>query len=107
MLKNFLVTNFRNLLKNKIHAVINIVGLSLGISSAIFILIMVSFELRFDNYHDYPDRIYRVVVRYYKNDEVSRSADMPYAVAEAMRQDFPDLEYATIIDSNSGDPVLG
>jgi len=107
MLKIFLVTNFRNLLKNKIHTAINSIGLSLGMSCAIFILVMVSFELRFDNYHYHSDRIYRVVVKYHQNNELSYSSGLPYPVAEAMRQDFPDLDYATIVDCNSGDPVLG
>jgi putative ABC transport system permease protein len=106
MLKNYLLSTFRSLWKNKGHSLINIIGLSLGISCIIIIFTIVRFELSFDDYHPHKDRMYRVVTEYHKYEEKSYDAGITYVLPEAMRQDFHDLEYVSITDSNDGYPVI-
>jgi putative ABC transport system permease protein len=60
MFKNLLKTAFRHILKHPGYSLLNILGLTLGISSALFLIIYVSDELSFDRYHEKADRIYRV-----------------------------------------------
>jgi ABC-type antimicrobial peptide transport system permease subunit len=106
MLKNYVRSTFRSLWKNKGHSLINIVGLSLGISCTIIIFTIVRFELSFDDYHPEKERLYRIVTEYHKYEEKSYNAGITYVLPEALRQDFPDLEYVSITDSNNGDPVI-
>ena len=106
MVKNFIRSAFRSLWKSKGHALINVIGLSLGISCTIIIFTIVRFELSFDNYHPHGDRVFRIVTEYRKYEEKSYDAGINYVLPEAMRQDFPDLEYVSITDSNVGDPVI-
>ncbi len=107
MTRNFLTPAFRMLLKNRWHSLINIAGLTLGITCAIVIFAIVRFELSFDNDHLDKDRIYRIVTERSPYGEVEFTAGITYPLPEALRQDFPDLEYITIDDANTAEPVLG
>lgn len=60
MLKNYFKIGYRNLIKNKAYALINIVGLAIGISGCLVIFLLTNFELSFNNFHTGRDRIYRV-----------------------------------------------
>lgn len=60
MLKNLIKTAFRHILKHFGYSMLNILGLTLGISSALFLIIYVADEISYDRYHDNADRIYRV-----------------------------------------------
>ena len=60
MFRNYVKVAFRNLIKYRIHSIINILGLSIGIAISILILILVQDELSYDKYNDHWKRIYRV-----------------------------------------------
>ncbi len=60
MLKNYFITAFNNLLKNKLYSVINIVGLAVGLSACILISLYVQDELSYDKHWDRAERIYRI-----------------------------------------------
>jgi ABC-type antimicrobial peptide transport system permease subunit len=106
MLKNYLLIAIRSLNKNKGHAFVNVTGLALGITCSIVIFLIVRFELSYDNYHDEGNRIFRIVTEYTKSDPKGYSSGMTYPFPPTMRQDFPDLEYVTIVDANMYDPVI-
>jgi len=60
MFVNYLKIAWRNLLRNKLFAMINIVGLAVGLAVCIVIFLIVSYELSFDKFHADGDRIYRI-----------------------------------------------
>jgi len=60
MLRNYIKTAWRNLLKNKFYTVINIAGLTAGLAIGILILLWVQDELSFDNFHKKAPEIYRL-----------------------------------------------
>lgn len=107
MIQNYFKLNFRALWKNRSHTAINMIGLALGITSALILFLVVRFELSFDNYHADADRIYRVVTERSRYDKLDYTAGVTYPLPDAMRQDFPDIELITVTDSNEGDPVIG
>ncbi|HNP18087.1 MAG TPA: ABC transporter permease [Fulvivirga sp.] len=61
MLKNLIKISVRNILKEKGYSTINIVGLAIGITCSIFLLLYVLDELSYDRYNTNADNIYRVV----------------------------------------------
>jgi len=61
MIKNYFKTAWRNISKHRSNTLINVLGLGLGICSALIIFLIVSFELGFDTFHPDKDRIYRIV----------------------------------------------
>lgn len=60
MLRNYLKTAWRNLLKSKLYSVINIAGLTIGLAIGMLILLWVQDELSFDSFHSKASTIYRV-----------------------------------------------
>lgn len=91
MISNYLKVAFRQIWKHKTFSSINIIGLSLGISACVFILIYVGFEMSYDEFR--PENIYRVYYRGYQdNVETGKSAQVVPAFAPALRQDLPDIE---------------
>jgi putative ABC transport system permease protein len=60
MLKNYIKTAWRNLLKNKFYSLINIAGLTVGLAIGILILLWVQDELSFDTFHKNTANIYRM-----------------------------------------------
>jgi len=60
MLKNLIKISIRNILKEKGYSVLNILGLAIGITSSIFLLLYVMDELSYDMYHEKADQIYRL-----------------------------------------------
>lgn len=61
MFKNYLTIAWRKITRDKTYALVNILGLSLGLCACIVIYVIVSYELSFDTFHPGKDRIYRVM----------------------------------------------
>lgn len=106
MLKNYFKTTFRNLAKNKTHTIINIVGLSFGIVCVLIIYLIINFEMSFDRYHTNFESIYRIVKEDSQFGETSFDTGVPYPLPPAMRADFPEIEFLTIVDCNFNSPVI-
>ncbi len=83
---------------------INITGLAVGIAACLLIYLITSYHLSFDNYHTKRDRIYRM---YTETGGVGggRSAGVPWAVPEGLRQDFPELEKVAGVFGSGGDQI--
>src|SRR5579863_9428822 len=59
MFKSYLVVAWRNLWRNKGFSAINIIGLAIGMASAVIILLWIQNEVSFDRFHEKGDRIYQ------------------------------------------------
>lgn len=92
MLQNIIKSAFRNLLKNKTSSVINIAGLSIGITCCLIAFLYVKQSLNFEDFHQNKDRIYRVTYSTEYPTGKNFNAHTPYPLATAMRNDFPELE---------------
>jgi len=92
MFKNLLKTAFRHIVKHPGYSFLNIMGLSLGIASALFLIIYVSDEVSYDRYHDNADRIYRVSSRITEPDDqfTWNVAQIPFG--PQVVQDYPEVE---------------
>ncbi len=91
MLKNYFKTAWRNLLRNKSYATVNIIGLGLGMASSILIFILVSYHFSFDNFHKNKDRIFRVVTELHQ-DGISYTPGVPPPFTKAFRSDYTFFE---------------
>ena len=63
MLKNYFKTAFRFLVKNKSYSIINMLGLSVGMSCFILLTLFVQNEFSYDEYHAKKDQIYQVFLK--------------------------------------------
>jgi putative ABC transport system permease protein len=64
MIRNYIRTALRNLLRNKSASVINILGLTIGLCSCILIGMYIRNELNYDRFQAKGDRIFRVIMEY-------------------------------------------
>jgi len=94
MFKNYLKIAVRNLQKHKGYSLINILGLSLGMATCIFILLWVQDELSYDRFHANAERIYLVESEWMYNGELNIWDATPAQLAPAMEADFPEVESA-------------
>jgi putative ABC transport system permease protein len=94
MLKNYFKIAVRNLWKHKAFSIINILGLTVGLTAGFLIFLYVSFELSYDNFHSKADRIYRVVADIKTPTEVLHAGGPSWAVAPHLKLDFPEVEQA-------------
>ena len=60
MIRNFFKTAIRNLFRNKVYSLINILGLSLGLACTMLIILYVKDEVSYDRFHKNVDHIYRI-----------------------------------------------
>jgi putative ABC transport system permease protein len=88
MFKNYLKTAWRNLIKNKAHSIINIAGLSVGMSVAILIGLWMWDELSFDKYHQNYDSIAQVMEQKTNNGIINTSAAIPLPLVPALRKNY-------------------
>ncbi|HMG93125.1 MAG TPA: ABC transporter permease [Chryseolinea sp.] len=91
MIKNYLLITLRNFARNRSYTLINILGLSIGISSCLIIFLVVSNDLSFDKFHSHYDRIYRVVIEGKTASGTDYGSTTPYPFTKAFRNDFPNV----------------
>jgi putative ABC transport system permease protein len=93
MLINYLKIALRNLMKYKSNSIINILGLSLGISIFILIYLYVQNELSYDNFNNNRDRVYRIIHEEYTPDkDTEKWPFTPNPLAAAISKDFSEGE---------------
>lgn len=95
MFRENLKSAWRSLLHQKQYSLINIVGLAVGMSCAIFITLYVRDELSFDRYHSGADRIYRITrVQTNSDGQSEHESRTVKAVAFTLQRDLPEVEAA-------------
>src|SRR5580698_8125675 len=102
MLKNYLKTAFRNLVKNKFYTLINIIGLAEGIATCLLILLYVMDEMSFDHYNTNASRIYRVNNEIKFGDNHIDLAVAPALMGAAMVKEMPEVEQYTRLQWHGG-----
>ena len=91
MIHNLLKIAFRNLWRQKISSLINILGLSIGLASSLVIFLFVYKEMNYDNFHKKGNNIYKVYQHGKVNGEESMDAWTPVPLAEAILSECPEV----------------
>ena len=107
MLSNYLKIALRNIKRNKIYSVINIAGLSVGITCSLLILLFIRYETSFDRYHPNADNIYRVI--FSSPTEFMRTNKQvwtPGPLAQALEDEFPEILQTARIEEAGSDASL-
>lgn len=94
MLKNLLKVAVRNIIKEKSYSIINILGLTIGITCSIFLLLYIVDELSYDKYHENAENVYRVVSHIKEPDNEFTWAVAQIPMAPALREKFPEVKDA-------------
>ena len=98
MFRNYFKVATRNILKHKFYAVINVLGLAIGMTCCLLIFLYVQHELSYDSFHAKKDRIYRVVTDIKTPTETLNIGGTSAPMVAYMKQDFPEVEDMVRID---------
>src|SRR5436190_16305305 len=95
MFKNYLVVASRNFWRNKIFSLINIAGLSIGISASLVIYLIVHYEFSYEKFQKDGNRIYRVATNMHFPDQDFKNSGVPGPLPAAVRSNIPGIERST------------
>jgi putative ABC transport system permease protein len=95
MIKNYLKTAFRFLLKNRTFRFINIIGLSIGTLCCLYILVYVTEQYSYDKWEDHAGDTYRVISDTKLSGDRTLWASSSPAIAAGMKRDFPEVQQYT------------
>jgi putative ABC transport system permease protein len=100
MIRSYILVAWRNLLRNKVFSLINITGLTIGMTSVFLIYLYVHTEHSFDSFHPESERIYRIPISYESHGIVNRvGAGNHPALASALKASFPEIESVARLSS--------
>ncbi len=88
MIKNYILTALRYFSRNKVTTLINMVGLSIGISAALVIFMIVHYQRSFDRFEPNSERVYRIV----SDGERWKGAGGPVPLANAIKSHVSGVE---------------
>ncbi|HNT20465.1 MAG TPA: ABC transporter permease [Saprospiraceae bacterium] len=102
MFSNYVKLAFRNLFKRKGYSLLNIFGLSIGITCCLLIFRYVSFERSFDRFVPESEQIYRLRLDAYQQGKLAwKSATVYPAFGPTLKKDFPEVEaFCRLHDAN-------
>ena len=107
MLKHYLTTAFRNLFRDKIFTVINIMGLSIGMAVFLLISIWIGYEKSFDTFHEKSDRIYKLMVDMTTpNKPVTIWSTTPAPIGPVLESKIPEVEKVIRISSDRSTKLI-
>ncbi|HUX94937.1 MAG TPA: ABC transporter permease [Bacteroidales bacterium] len=98
MIKNYLLTAFRSLIKHRSFSIINIFGLSVSMAVCMLIILILQDQFSYDNFHKKRDRIYRIQSR----SNLSKIAFNKYAsttwpIAKELKDNYPIVEESVAV----------
>jgi len=96
MLKNYFKTAWRNLIRNKGFAAINLLGMTIGMTCTILILLWVRSEVSYDKFHENYDDIYTVIANRDFNNRVFTDYNMVLPLASALENASPQIKHAVV-----------
>ena len=92
MFQHFITSSVRNFFRNKSFSAINVLGLSIGLSAALVIFLIVQFEFSFDKFEKDPERIYRVVMDINNKGQLDHSPAIPAPVPATLQREIAGLD---------------
>jgi putative ABC transport system permease protein len=100
MFRNYLKIAIRNIVRHKAFSMINIAGLTIGMTCSIFIFLWVRNELNYDRFHSNSDKLFRVVCTVGQ----FKAAVTPYPIAQELQGKIPGVK--RIIRLNSANSAV-
>lgn len=92
MFGNYIKIAFRNFRRNKLFTMINVIGLSIGISAALVIYLIVHYDFTFDRFHKDGNRIYRVVTNFTFQGQPSYNGGVSGPIPGAVKSQVTGIE---------------
>jgi len=98
MFRNYFMTSWRNIVKEKGYSTFNILGLAVGMAVALIIGLWVQYHLSYDRFLPHFGQAYRAMVRSSPNGVTEAHGATCLPLAEAIRRDVPEVKYVVQAD---------
>ena len=96
MFKNHLTVAVRNLFRQKSFSLINILGLAVGLTCSLLILLWTQHQYSYDNFHDKADNIFQVACNVDFGGKIDTWRGTPYPYSQSLQNDFPEVEKVVV-----------
>lgn len=100
MFYNYLKITLRNIIRQRTYILINLLGLTIGMTVCILLFLFVQYESSYDRFHPNAERIYRVISQDQDEKGIDTFTYTPAPLAPALMQDFPEIENAVRFSDN-------
>ena len=100
MIRNYFKTAWRNILKNKVFSIVNMVGLTSGLFCSLLIYLWSSGEMGTDKYHKNIDQLYSVYVTSSLDGQMYGNFSTPSLLHKELKIKVPEIELVTAISNN-------
>lgn len=107
MLRNYINTSFRNLKNRLPYTLINVIGLSVGLSCFLILIAYTKYEENYDGFHENKDQIYRVIFERYQGEQLLSlsPASMP-ALGNTVKNEIPEIKELTRFSNEGGGSIV-
>jgi|GEM_PF-75075 len=92
LVRNYITTALRNLVKYKAYSALNISGLVVGLTAAFLVFLWIDGEMAVDAFHENADRLYQVKINASGDEGTSTWSNAPAPLADALETGFPEIE---------------
>jgi putative ABC transport system permease protein len=92
MLINYFKNAVRILISQRFYSIINIAGLSIGITACILVTLYIEHDLSYDRYHKNAENIYRIEFNYSQEGTTSRSAQTQALLGPTLKNEYPEIK---------------
>jgi len=98
MFRNYFLTAWRNLQRNKAYSALNILGLSIGMAVALIIGLWVEYQYSYDRFLPNHELVAQVHMRFLRNGNADQMSATPYGLSEELRKEIPGIQYGAHTD---------
>lgn len=95
MFKNLLLVALRNFRKDRWYSLLNVLGLTIGITFSLFLIFYINDELSYDRHNTQADRIYRVNSYIQEKDKNTDWALTQLPLGPQLKSDYPEVQEMT------------
>lgn len=96
MFKSYIIIAWRNIIRSKVYSIINVSGLTLGVTCCLLLALYIQDEMSYDQHHARLDGLYRVTTTFENDVNNTLGATSP-PIANALMNEIPEVELATRI----------
>ena len=98
MIQNYIKIAWRNLVRNKAFSAINIIGLAMGLTCSLLIMLWVLDEKSVDGFHTNGKQLYQVYERQFYDGKTDASYPTQGELAAELKRVIPDIDYSSGMD---------
>lgn len=106
MLKNYFKIAFRNLVKRKVTSIVNLLGLSIGITLTVLLILYAQYELDYDKYHNQPEQTYRLLRMEDLGNNTQIVAKTSPRIMLSLTEEFSEIKSTTMLFKHWNVPLL-